>query len=38
MIDYKIIKNCRICRERFVVHKGEAKRIYCDKCEAKQKK
>jgi hypothetical protein len=33
MVDYKIVKYCRLCRERFVVHKGEAKRLYCDRCE-----
>lgn len=32
MIDYKIIKHCYRCKKRFVVHKGQAKKNYCDDC------
>ncbi len=35
MINYNIIKECRSCKARFVVSKGESKRMYCDKCEKK---
>jgi len=35
MVDYKIVKHCRLCRKRFVVNKGESKRIYCDECKLK---
>jgi len=35
MIDYKIIKYCRICRKRYVVMKGEAKKIFCVECQKK---
>ena len=33
MIDYKIIKFCRICKKRYIVKKGENKKIYCDECQ-----
>lgn len=32
MVNYKIVKFCRLCKKQFVVMKGEAKRIYCDFC------
>jgi hypothetical protein len=35
MIDYKIIKYCRFCKKKFIVRKGESKRIYCDECQEK---
>ena len=35
MIDYKIVKYCIICKERYVVRKGDSRRIYCDVCTAK---
>ncbi len=35
MIDYKIVKFCRLCRKRFVVHKIDAKKNYCDDCQPK---
>ena len=35
MVDYKIIKYCRLCRKRFVVNKGESKKNYCDDCQLK---
>lgn len=35
MVDYKIVKFCRLCKARFVVHKSEAKRNYCDDCQLK---
>jgi len=33
MVDYKIVKYCRWCKERFVVSKGESKKYYCDSCQ-----
>jgi ribosomal protein L37AE/L43A len=33
MVDYKIIKYCRLCKTRFVVNKGESKIHYCKKCQ-----
>jgi len=33
MVEYNIIKNCRLCRVRFVVKRVESKKIFCDKCE-----
>ncbi|HLC62438.1 MAG TPA: hypothetical protein VJI52_05475 [Candidatus Nanoarchaeia archaeon] len=38
MIDYKIIKFCKFCRVRFVVHKVESKRNLCKECQAKYDK
>jgi ribosomal protein L37AE/L43A len=35
MVDYKIVKYCRLCKKRFVVNKGESKIIYCDDCKLK---
>jgi hypothetical protein len=33
MVDYKIVKYCRLCKERFVVPKGQSKQYHCDKCQ-----
>jgi len=33
MVEYNLIKNCRLCRARFVVGRSESKRIFCSKCE-----
>ncbi len=33
MANYKIVKYCGMCKKRFVVQKGESKRIYCDDCQ-----
>jgi len=38
MVDYKIVKHCIWCRKRFVVHKSEAKKNYCDTCQVKVNK
>jgi len=35
MPEYQIVKHCRLCKERFVVGKGESKIYYCKKCQAK---
>ena len=35
MIDYNIVKFCRICRDRFVVPKVDAKKFLCKKCQLK---
>ena len=33
MVDYNIVKHCRMCRKRYVVNKSEAKKNYCDACQ-----
>lgn len=35
MVDYKIVKFCRLCKVRFVVPKSESKKNYCDICQKK---
>ena len=35
MIDYKIVKYCRLCRKRFVVARGKVRIIYCTECQKK---
>lgn len=35
MVDYKIVKYCRMCKKRFVVRKGESKINYCEECQSK---
>lgn len=34
-IDYKIVKYCGLCKMRFIAKRGESKRIYCKKCQAR---
>jgi len=38
MIDYKIVKYCRVCKKRFVVNKGESKFNYCVDCQKEYEK
>ena len=35
MVEYNIVKFCRLCRARFVVGKSEAKRQFCAVCQKK---
>jgi len=35
MVDYNIVKYCRLCKKRFVVPKGESKKNFCDVCQIK---
>ena len=35
MVEYNLVKYCRMCRERFVVGRRESKKYYCDKCQVK---
>ena len=35
MVEYNVVKFCRFCKNRFVVGKREARRMYCDACEKK---
>jgi len=35
MVEYKIVKYCRLCKKRYVVNRGEAKKIYCVTCQRK---
>ena len=37
MVEYNIVKFCRLCKKRFVVSKREAKKYYCDDCQSKFK-
>jgi len=32
MVEYKIVKQCGLCRKRMVLQKSEAKKHYCDSC------
>jgi hypothetical protein len=38
MVEYRLVKYCRICRKRFIVNKGESKKYYCDECQLKVNK
>jgi len=38
MVDYKIVKYCKMCKKRFVVNKGEQRKYYCDICQKKYDK
>ena len=38
MVDYQIVKYCRMCKKRFVVNKSEAKKNYCNECQLKLEK
>ena len=38
MVDYRIVKFCRMCKVRYVVDKSESKKNYCDKCQKKMDK
>ena len=33
MVDYKLVKYCKLCKKRFVVDKNESRKFYCDKCQ-----
>jgi hypothetical protein len=35
MVEYNIVKYCRLCKKRIVVKKADARKNYCDKCQAK---
>ncbi len=35
MVDYNLVKFCRVCKKRFLVNKKEAKKNYCDSCQKK---
>ena len=32
MVSYRIVKHCGRCKERFVVHKSESRKYFCDAC------
>jgi len=36
MVEYNIVKHCILCKARFVVGRGQAKRNYCDACERRE--
>ena len=38
MADYRIVKYCRKCNVRYLVNKGEDKKIFCKDCYAKKLK
>jgi hypothetical protein len=33
MVEYRIVKYCRLCKKRFVVPKAKAKVVYCEHCQ-----
>jgi len=35
MVEYNIIKYCRICKKRFIVNRGESKIVFCPNCQIK---
>jgi hypothetical protein len=37
MVDYRIVKYCRNCKKRYLVHKGENKKYLCEECYKKMK-
>lgn len=38
MVDYKIVKHCRLCKKRFVVEKSEARINFCKECQLRLNK
>lgn len=38
MVEYRIVKYCRFCKKRMLLEKGDTKKYYCDKCQARIKK
>ncbi|MDD5086968.1 MAG: hypothetical protein PHV16_04410 [Candidatus Nanoarchaeia archaeon] len=38
MVEYRIVKYCRLCKKRFLVNKGESKKNYCDECQLRLEK
>lgn len=35
MVDYNIVKYCKLCKKRFVLRKGDVNKNYCDTCQQK---
>jgi hypothetical protein len=35
MADYREVKYCRRCKVRYLVNKGEGKKVYCEDCYKK---
>ena len=35
MIEYKVVKHCGLCKERFVVSRENKRQYYCDKCQSR---
>ena len=33
MVEYKIVKYCRMCRVRFTVGRRDSKMNFCEKCQ-----
>jgi len=33
MVEYNVVKYCRMCKKRFLVGKSEAKKNFCDACQ-----
>ena len=38
MVDYNIVKKCKLCQGRFVVDKSKRRAVFCDKCQKKAEK
>lgn len=32
MVDYRIVKYCRLCKKRYLVNRGEKVNNYCSDC------
>jgi hypothetical protein len=33
MVEYNVVKYCRMCKKRFLVGKSEARKNFCDACQ-----
>ena len=38
MVNYRIVKYCRLCKKRFVVDKSDSKINYCSDCQTRMDK
>lgn len=32
MVEYRVVKYCRKCNKRYLVNKGEGRKIFCEDC------
>ncbi len=37
MVEYNLVKNCGLCRNKFTVPKSDYKKFYCKPCEKRLK-
>jgi hypothetical protein len=38
MVDYNVVKKCRLCSGRFVVNKVDKRKGFCDPCQKRMDK